>query len=41
MRLAPILPVISLAFVSIAVRADTLKPFISDGCSAFPDGTFE
>ena len=22
-------------------HADTLKPFISDGCSAFPDGTFE
>lgn len=21
--------------------ADTLKPFYSDGCSAFPDGTFE
>ncbi|MDD8058265.1 MULTISPECIES: hypothetical protein [Shewanella] len=23
------------------VRADTLAPFTSDGCSAFPDGTFE
>lgn len=23
------------------VQADTLKPFSSDGCSAFPDGTFE
>lgn len=22
-------------------QADTLKPFSSDGCSAFPDGTFE
>ncbi|MGB1262463.1 MAG: hypothetical protein ACPG52_06100 [Cognaticolwellia sp.] len=22
-------------------HADTLKPFTSDGCSAFPDGTFE
>jgi hypothetical protein len=24
-----------------AALADTLKPFTSDGCSAFPDGTFE
>ncbi|QDE33225.1 hypothetical protein [Shewanella polaris] len=23
------------------VMADTLSPFTSDGCSAFPDGTFE
>jgi hypothetical protein len=23
------------------VAADTLAPFTSDGCSAFPDGTFE
>ena len=23
------------------LQADTLKPFTSDGCSAFPDGTFD
>ncbi len=27
--------------VPLSVLADTLKPFTSDGCSAFPDGTFE
>jgi hypothetical protein len=27
--------------VSTSISADTLKPFVSDGCSAFPDGTFE
>jgi hypothetical protein len=26
---------------SSIVNADTLKPFTSDGCSAFPDGTLE
>jgi len=26
---------------SVYSHADTLAPFISDGCSAFPDGTFE
>ena len=26
---------------SISIDADTLKPFFSDGCSAFPDGTFK
>ena len=25
--------------ISSSVHADTLKPFASDGCSAFPDGT--
>jgi hypothetical protein len=25
---------------SVSTPADTLKPFVSDGCSAFPDGTF-
>lgn len=29
----------SLLIVSAYVQADTLKPFTSDGCSAFPDGT--
>lgn len=38
---------IIIAFVSVLIfnhhssNADTLKPFTSDGCSAFPDGTFE
>ena len=38
---------IIIAFVSVLIfnhhssNADTLKPFASDGCSAFPDGTFE
>ena len=26
---------------SVCSHADTLAPFISDSCSAFPDGTFE
>jgi len=30
-----------LSFMSSLALADTLKPFTSDGCSAFPDGTFE
>jgi hypothetical protein len=25
---------------SVVVSADDIKPFTSDGCSAFPDGTF-
>ena len=32
---------ISATFISKAILADTLKPFTSDGCSVFPDGTFE
>ena len=32
--------VITLLLVSAFVQADTLKAFISDGCSSFPDGTF-
>jgi hypothetical protein len=28
-------------FVSVTVNAERIKPFISDGCSVFPDGTFE
>ncbi len=28
-------------FVSVVVSAEDIKPFTSDGCSAFPDGTFE
>ena len=27
--------------MSNIVQADTLKPFSSDGCSSFPDGTFQ
>jgi hypothetical protein len=30
-----------IAFLSVPVCADTLKPFISDGCSSFPDGTLQ
>lgn len=30
-----------LLLVSCFLKADTLKPFTSDGCSAFPDGTFD
>ncbi|MDX2368398.1 MAG: hypothetical protein QNK36_08345 [Colwellia sp.] len=40
-RLVLISFVLSLTFLSQIVQADTLKPFTSDGCSAFPDGTFE
>ena len=29
-----------LLFVSIGVNANEIKPFTSDGCSVFPDGTF-
>lgn len=27
--------------VSVSAQAETIKPFTSDGCSMFPDGTFE
>ena len=27
--------------VSVDARADSIKPFTSDGCSAFPNGTFQ
>jgi len=30
-----------LLLVSAFLQADTLKPFVSDGCSAFPDGTLD
>lgn len=30
-----------LLLVSGMLQADTLKPFTSDGCSAFPDGTID
>ncbi|WP_114326287.1 hypothetical protein [Candidatus Colwellia aromaticivorans] len=30
-----------LLLASAFLQADTLKPFTSDGCSAFPDGTFD
>jgi len=33
--------VLSLLLASSIATADTLKPFTSDGCSAFPDGTFK
>jgi hypothetical protein len=29
------------AIISVSINADTLKPFVSDGCSVFPDGTIE
>ncbi|MDO6487363.1 hypothetical protein Q4503_06600 [Colwellia sp. 6_MG-2023] len=35
-----ILMTFMLASLAAVVFADTLKPFTSDGCSAFPDGTF-
>jgi hypothetical protein len=28
-------------FVSVTVNAEKIMPFTSDGCSVFPDGTFE
>lgn len=28
-------------FISIFANAEDIKPFTSDGCSAFPDGTFK
>ena len=37
--LRKLLSIVSLLFVFTTVQADTLKPFTSDGCSAFPDGT--
>jgi hypothetical protein len=33
--------IISTLLLSASAYADTLSPFISDGCSAFPDGTFQ
>jgi len=35
-----ILMAFMLASLTTVVGADTLKPFTSDGCSAFPDGTY-
>ena len=32
---------ISLTILPFSISADTLKPFTSDGCSTFPDGTFK
>ena len=29
-----------LFFISVSLKAENIKPFTSDGCSAFPDGTF-
>ncbi|WP_076420455.1 hypothetical protein [Colwellia sp. UCD-KL20] len=35
-------PYLFLVLISFSsAGADTLKPFVSDGCSAFPDGTFQ
>lgn len=31
--------IIGLLLISLQVSANTLKPFTTDGCSAFPDGT--
>ncbi|PCJ30826.1 MAG: hypothetical protein COA99_17725 [Moraxellaceae bacterium] len=31
----------SLVLLSSTVHADTIKPFSTDGCSAFPNGTFK
>lgn len=31
--------IVVLSTLSMAIHADTLKPFTTDGCSAFPDGT--
>lgn len=42
MTLKPLLKIFTLIFatcLSCISYADTLKPFTSDGCSAFPDGT--
>ena len=35
--------ILTIAFlcISIGVYAEDIKPFTTDGCSAFPDGTFE
>ena len=30
-----------LTLISVLAQADELRPFTSDGCSAFPDGTLE
>ncbi len=30
-----------LSLASVSVNAETIAPFSSDGCSIFPDGTFE
>lgn len=32
---------IFLTCLTISLNAEEIKPFTSDGCSAFPDGTFE
>ncbi|WP_019614857.1 hypothetical protein [Psychromonas ossibalaenae] len=40
-RLNKIIPLLLLVLGLPFVHADTLAPFTSDGCSAFPDGTIE
>mgnify|MGYP000542505184 FL=1 len=33
--------IILLFFIADGAHAESIKPFTSDGCSAFPDGTFK
>jgi hypothetical protein len=33
--------VLILLLFSVTVKAENIKPFTSDGCSSFPDGTFD
>jgi len=35
-----ILLALSLLILSLSINAEEIQPFTSDGCSAFPDGTF-
>ncbi len=35
-----ILLTLSLLILSLSINAEEIQPFTSDGCSAFPDGTF-
>ena len=33
--------ILLVGFLSVIARAEGLKPFTSDGCSSFPNGTLE
>ena len=41
MRIRNYLPLIGLSVLLVGCSSGGIKPFTSDGCSSFPDGTFE
>ena len=41
MKIGLLIAAVWLTLISVLAQADELRPFTSDGCSAFPDGTLE